>query len=112
MVVYYVPLGTAAKPFNFQFSVNDNAYKGIEDELGVKEIEDNTPNLYRGGSPKATRIVFTCRRDTAGGGGAQVSAKRFCAPGKVAGILAGGMNGKKIKIDGVDHTITGASTPG
>lgn len=93
---YYIKLGAgvggAVVPFKYAFRAPENAYKGLESQLGVVRAKEAEGGLvYGANSPKPARI----RINFEGGG----STTRFCDPGKLEGVTIGGkLNRKTVNI--------------
>lgn len=94
--VYYIRIGAglggAIAPFKYAFRAPEDAYKGLEKDLGVIKAKESEGGLvYGANSPKPARV----RVNFEGGG----STTRFCDPGKLEAVTIGGkLNRKTVNI--------------
>jgi len=114
---YYVRIGGAVGDvgeIKYGFVSPENAYEGIADELGVKEIaqnEDAKGIVFGANYPKPpkVRINFSFTEGTQEKRG---SATRFCDTDKLGQVLNGALNDKTITVRGRSCKIESVSIPG
>lgn len=93
--VYYIRLGAGLANIGavkYAFRAPENAYKGIEKELGVIKAKEKEPGLVFGAnSPRPAKVRINYE-----GGGATT---RFCDPAKLESVTIGGsLNRKTVNI--------------
>lgn len=82
---YWVKMGSV----KYGFRVNEDAYKGVEKELGVVKAKDTDDGVVYGASNKPPRVNINCANGR--------SYVRFCDPSKLEALITkGSLNKKKL----------------
>jgi hypothetical protein len=85
-VIWTVKMGA----IKYGWRADEEAYKGIADELGVEKAKDTDNNVVFGSSNKPPRVRVNCAD--------KKSYIRFCDPSKLEALITkGSLNSKKLK---------------
>lgn len=115
---FYVRIGGAlgdAGESKFGFRAPADSYDNIKDELGVVKLDNNNSArgvLFGANYPKPPRVRINYRDSNLGGGATNDvlgSAKRYCDPDKLGGVLNGSLNDAKIKVNSTEYTVDSVS---
>lgn len=115
---FYCKVGAAIGDIGeikYGFVAPEEAYIGINDELGVIVIDNN--DSARGVAfginyPKPPKITLNCVQGEEGTRKRRRSVKRFCDTDKVGRVLNGSLNDAEVLIAGVTYNVRSASISG